>query len=141
MKKSNQKVSQEINVSPEEAWKIIGAVDGVDKWLGPITACRLEGNKRYCSTEEGEFSEDILSVDHENRIFKYAIPTQHMFPAKNIVGEMGVVTSDQGKAIVNWSWEFEVDEKDEQATKDGLAMVGNLGIKGIEELLKAEVKA
>ena len=78
MKESNHKISLTINTTPEAAWKIIGGVSGVDKWLGPITAGRVEGDKRYCATEEGEFSEDILKIDNENRVFKYAIPSQHM---------------------------------------------------------------
>ncbi|MBV6442617.1 MAG: SRPBCC family protein [Haliscomenobacteraceae bacterium CHB4] len=136
MKKSNQKISVTIDVSSEAAWGVIGAVDGVDKWLAPIQACRLEGNKRYCTTEGGEFSEDILKVDHENRVLSYGIPVQHMIPVKNILGYMQVHDSANGQATVEWSWDFDVEEAREAEAKETLAMVGNIGITGIEALLK-----
>ena len=136
MKNSNFKIAQTINVSPEEAWKVIGAVKGVDQWLAPITACRVEGDKRYCTTEAGEFSEDILKVDHENRVFQYAIPSQNMIPVQNILGEMKVSQTQDGKATVNWSWSFEVLDENEAQAKEALGMVGGMGIKGIESLIR-----
>ncbi len=141
MKKSNQKISMEIDVTPEAAWKIIGAVTGVDKWLAPVTACRVEGNERFCSTEEGEFKEDILKVDHNSREFLYAIPVQHMIPVSNINGKMAVKNSTNSTAIVEWEWSFDVEDENEQIAKDAFSMIGNAGIKGIEELIKSEVPA
>lgn len=137
MKKSNHKVSQTIDVSPSAAWQIIGAVEGVDKWLMPIQACRVEGGKRYCTTEKGEFAEDILKIDHENYIFKYRIPSQNMMPIENILGQMSV-NSAGGKAVVEWAWEFDVEEATEATAKEMLTMIGNMGIEGIESLIKKE---
>ncbi len=136
MKNSNHSIALTLDVSPEEAWKIIGAVKGVDQWLAPITACRVEGDKRYCTTEGGEFSEDILKVDHNNKIFQYGIPSQNMIPVQNILGEMKVLDADGGRATVEWSWAFEVAEENETQAKETLSMVGNMGLKGIESLIK-----
>lgn len=135
MKKSNHKIAATIDVTPNEAWQIIGAVDGVDKWLAPIQTCRVEGDKRFCSTEEGEFSEDILKVDHDSRVLEYHIPSQNMLPVENIQGRMQV-TESAGKATVEWAWDFDVDEGNEASAKEMLSMVGNMGISGIESLIK-----
>ena len=137
MKKSDHKISVTIDVTPSEVWQIIGAVSGVDKWLAPIQACRVEGDKRFCTTEEGEFSEDILKVDHQNRVLEYRIPSQNMLPVENIQGRMHVQDS-QGKATVEWAWEFEVEETNEASAKEMLSMVGSMGISGIESLIKEE---
>lgn len=134
MKRANHKIAQTINASPESAWGIIGKVEGVDRWLAPITSCRVEGNKRYCGTEEGEFSEDILEVNNEEYVLKYAIPEQHLMPVSNILGQMKV-TEDGGKANVEWSWEFDVEDKDEAQAKEMLSGVGSMGIGGIETLI------
>lgn len=92
MKKSDQKVVLSLDTTPETAWEIIGAVSGVDQWMAPmITSCRIDGDKRYCGTEEGEFEEDIIRVDHENRIFKYGIPKQHLIPVENSLGSTKVL--------------------------------------------------
>ena len=140
MIKSEQKVTIEINAAPEAAWEIIGAVTGVDQWLAPmITSCRVEGQKRYCGTEGGEFEEDILKIDHENRTFKYGIPQQHLMPAENIIGTMKVLEGHDNNAIIEWHWNFDVAAENELAVKEGLAGAGEMGIRGIEQLLQVEV--
>lgn len=137
MKKSNHKIAVTIDVTPADAWQIIGAVSGVDRWLAPIQACRVEGDKRFCTTEDGEFSEDILRVDHQNRVLEYRIPSQNMMPIENIEGRMQVV-EQEGKASVSWTWDFDVEEANEASAKEMLSMVGNMGITGIESLIKQE---
>lgn len=135
MKKSEQKVSIPIKVTPEAAWNVIGAVGGVDKWFTPILTCRVEGSKRYCSTEQGGFTEDILKVDHANKEFHYAIPVQNMIPIKNIIGMMKVRQGEDGNAIVDWQWKFDVEEGTEAQAKEMLAGAGQMGISGIEKLI------
>ena len=138
MKKSEQKISEKINVSPEAAWEVIGGVSGVDNWLAPmITSCRVEGDKRICGTEGGEFEEDILLVDHENHVFKYAIPKQHMMPVENIEGTMRVLAAEDNQAVVEWHWTFEVLEENENQVKEMFAGIGTQGIKGIESYISA----
>ncbi len=138
MKKSEQKISEKISATPEAAWKVIGGVSGVDKWLAPmITSCRVEGDKRICGTEGGEFEEDILLVDHENHVFKYAIPKQHMMPVENILGTMRVLPADDNQSVVEWQWTFDVLEEDENQAKEMFAGIGTQGIKGIENYIAA----
>jgi len=134
MNTSSFEIERTIGVSADEAWNIIGAVSGVDKWLAPITDCRVEGDKRYCSTEEGSFEEDILNVDHDLRVLEYAIPQQHMIPVSNIQGKMAVTESNNG-ATINWSWTFEVLPENDEVAKQSLEMVGGMGIAGIEKLI------
>ena len=137
MKRSEQKVVLSIDVTPEAAWKVIGAVSGVDKWLAPvITTCRVEGDKRYCGTEGGEFEEDILEVNHEKRILRYAIPQQHMMPVENILGSMKVISGNDQKAIIEWHWTFDVEEENEAQAKEMLSGTGTMGIQGIEQYIK-----
>ena len=140
MKKSEQKVAIEINATPAEAWEIIGAVSGVDQWFPQmITSCRVEGNKRICGTEGGEFMEDILKIDHENREFKYGIPQQHLMPVENIIGTMKVEGTE--KATIHWHWAFDVEEANEEQAKEMLAGAGQMGISGIENLIRSQVPA
>jgi uncharacterized protein YndB with AHSA1/START domain len=138
MKKSSQKIALTIDVTPASAWKVIGAVSGVDRWLAPITSCRVEGNKRYCTTEHGSLSEDILKVDHDNRVLHYAIPEQNMLPVQNIVGQMEVIETGDGRATVEWSWQFDVEDVKEAEAKGMFASIGNTGITGIEKYVKSE---
>lgn len=130
---------KEFDVSPEAAWKVIGAVDGVDKWFAPmITSCRIEVNKRICRTDTGEFTEGIEKVDHANRVFQYTIPEQQFnVLVKNIFGTMQVSEANNGKASIEWSWKFDVNESEEQQAKEMFAGAGAMGIAGIERLIKS----
>ncbi len=140
MKRSNQAIEIPVSITAEAAWEIIGAVSGVDKWLGPITSCRVEGNQRFCGTEEGEFKEDILAVDNENMLFEYSIPQQHMLPIENIHGKMQVVENNNQVAI-KWSWDFDTTDENEQVAKETLAQIGAMGIQGIQDLVNQTAAA
>ena len=137
MKRSNHKVAVTIGVTPSSAWDVIGAVSGVDKWLDPITECRVEGSKRYCTTEHGQFSEDILKIDNENKVLKYSIPQQNMIPVENIVGQMQVLKADNNQTTVEWSWDYDVAEDEDSKAKEMLSGVGSMGIKGIENYINS----
>ncbi len=138
MIKSNQKVEKILSVPAADVWSIVGAVSGVDKWLAPITSCRVEGNNRYCGTEDGEFKEDILNVDDEKMLFEYAIPKQHMMPVENIEGSMQVEKVDENSAKVTWKWNYDVLPENEAAAKEGLAQVGSMGLDGIQNLILSQ---
>ncbi len=139
MKKSEQRVSIGIPSSATEVWRVISNLTGVEEWFGPmITGSRVEGNKRICSTDGGDFEEDILNVDHENKMFDYGIPQQHMMPVENIIGKIVVRDDAQGGAIVDWHWTFDVSEAQEQQVKEMLAHAGELGINGINTLIQGQ---
>lgn len=135
MKQASHKVQVTINAHPEAVWKLISSAKDVDKWLAPITSCRVEGNKRYCTTANGGFEEDILDVDHDTWTFSYAIHEQNMLPVSHIKGAMHVKSIRPEITIVTWSWVYQVAEADEIGAKEGLTTVGTMGIKGIESLV------
>ena len=131
MKTSNHSVALKINATPETVWDIISSGENADKWLAPITTCKVEGDKRYCSTEDGSFEEAILEVNHQDKTFSYFIATQHMLPIKDITGKkMQVMSVDENTALVNWSWEYTVENTDDKMVKEALNGVGQVRIKG-----------
>jgi len=115
--KVEKTVRKTISVSPEAAWNVIGAVGGVDKWFAPlIPSCRVEGDKRYCATEGGLLEENVLEVNHKDRIFRYGIPKQPILPVENNFGTMKVLESDGQKTTIEWTAEFDVlPEKENEA--------------------------
>ncbi|RNC86923.1 MAG: SRPBCC family protein [Winogradskyella sp.] len=132
MKKSNHRVEVKIDANPDIVWDIVGSGTDVDKWLPVITSCKVEGNKRYCATADGNFEEDILEVDQVNKIFSYFIPRQHLLPIKDIHGIMQVKTVDADTTIVSWSWTYLVEDTDDLKVREALNGLGEMGIKGIE---------
>ena len=70
----------------------------VDKCFAPlIQSCSVEGDKRYCTIEGGLLGENVLEVNHKDRIFRYNIPNQPILPVENIYGTMKVLSSDGQK--------------------------------------------
>ncbi len=139
MKKSNEKVVIEVNASAEKVWEIIGAVGGVDKWFAPvIQTCRVEGDKRICGTEAGEFTENIKKVDHAHMVFEYEIPVQNMIPVEHIAGKMKVSDIGDGKSTVEWSATFNVEEDKEAQAKEMIRGAWTMGIKGIEKVASGQ---
>ena len=139
MKKSKKTVSKTISVSPEAAWQVIGAVSGVDKWFAPlIQTCKVEGDKRYCTTEGGLLEEDVLEVNHEDRIFRYGIPEQPIMPVENIFGTMKVLEAGNNQATIEWTAEFEVQPEKEAEAKQMFEEAYGMGIQGIENYILAQ---
>lgn len=137
MKKASQeKVSLTINVDPQAAWDVIGAVGGVDKWFAPlIQSCRVEGNKRYCTTEAGMLDEDILEVNHRDRVFRYAIPKQSLIPCDNILGTIRITEARAGRTQIEWSATFDVLPEKEEEAKQIFAQAWTMGIMGLEQYI------
>lgn len=138
MKQSQEKVSISINASAEDAWKVIGAVGGVDKWFAPlIQSCRVEGNKRYCTTEAGPLNEDVLEVNHQAKVFRYGIPKQQMIPVDNIMGTIKVVDNGNGSSIIEWSATFDVLSEKEAEAKEMFKGAWTMGIQGLEKYVRS----
>lgn len=130
---SSHSVSFAVNAQPEKVWQVIRSGGNVDKWLAPvITSCRIEGGKRICGTESGEFTENLLGVDDSQRVFRYEIPQQHLLPVENIRGSMKVSTMTNGQAEVTWTWIYDVEEADEENAREALSGMAPLAQSGLE---------
>lgn len=137
MQTFKEQISKELNVSPEKAWKVIGAVEGVDKWFSSmITSCQVENGKRFCMTAQGiPLEEEILEVNHETRTFKFGIPTQGMLPASNIIETMTVRDNGNGKALVDWSAEFQATSENAPTVQEAFRGLWDAGLEEMEKFI------
>lgn len=134
MKRTEEKISHPLNVSPEQVWKVIGSVGGVDKWFGSmIKSCRVEGDKRFCETADGiKLEEHILEVNHETKTFRFGIPKQDLLPVENIVETMQVKENGGGKAIVEWSATFNATEENAAVAGEAFRNLWKVGLTEME---------
>ena len=137
MRTVHEKITKEINVTPEEAWKVIGAVKGVDKWFSSIIkTCSVKDGKRFCETHDGiELEEDILELNHETRTFRFAIPQQDMLPVENIVEQMVVTEGENGNALIEWSGSFDATDENVSIASDALKGLWNMGLVELEKYI------
>ena len=131
MKKFIQTVNT-IEAPVDAVWAQIRTGENVDTWLPIITSCRVEGNKRYCTTEDGALDETILKSDDQEKVFQYAIGEQNLFPVTGIKGTMRLREVDE--QTTNLFWDLEFDLQDENLFGDikegieGLYTAGALGL-------------
>lgn len=130
-------ISKELKVTPAQAWEVIGAVGGVDRWFSSvITSCRVEDGKRFCQTADGiQLEEQILEVDHDNRTFRFGIPRQELLPVDDLVETMSVRSSDSGNAIVDWSASFSATSENASAATEALQNLWHMGLSEMEQFI------
>lgn len=100
-----------LNAPSAKVWANISKGTGVNEWLPVITACRLDGDKRICTTDHGDMNETILDVDHANRIFRYAINSQPLLPVTDVIGTMQVL-DEEGKTTLLWKLDFSLENEE-----------------------------
>ncbi len=99
-----------LNAPANNVWENISKATGVNNWLPVITACHLDGNKRICTTEQGDMDETILKIDHDQKLFQYSIDKQPLLPIENIIGTMKV-TEMNGKTELSWNLDFTIQDQ------------------------------
>jgi uncharacterized protein YndB with AHSA1/START domain len=133
MKKTIE-ISHIINAPIEKVWANINKATGVNEWLPVITACRLDGNKRVCTTEQGDMNETILKIDNDQKIFQYAIDEQPLLPIADIIGTMQVLEQDNNTKL-NWNLEFTLqDETMYETVKQAVEGMYAAGANGLEKI-------
>ena len=98
----------EVMASAEKAWSKVSDAGGVDKLVGMITACRLEGDTRYCTMADGsKVIERVIAIDETNQRLAYTI-TDGPIPLEYHSASMQVRDSDHGARLI-WTWDFKPD--------------------------------
>ena len=110
MKKSIKTINP-IIAPLSKVWEIIKTGENVDAWFPMITTCRVEGFKRYCTTENGSIEETILIADHTHKIFRYSFDKQDVFPATNIIGTIKLEPVNDQVTNLLWDIEFRLEDE------------------------------
>lgn len=90
---SRQKVIETIviDASPEKVWAIVGDFAGLDKWLPPVAAIKMEGEKtRILSVGAADgptITEELKSLDNEKMMMKYRIVDMSVLGQESHLGK------------------------------------------------------
>lgn len=130
------KTSHNLNANPDKIWKTISKASGVNQWLPITTSCSLEGKKRVCRTEQGDLKETILKINHDNKIFKYAIDEQPLLPIQNVIGTSKVIAKEKGTEL-EWNMDFDLEDENQlpivKQAIEGLYQSGANGLENISQ--------
>lgn len=95
------------------AWPRVAAVDRVHDIIPAITACQLDGDKRYCRFANGaELKERILSIDPERMRVAYTV-AESPFGFEFHAAAMQVVPEGAGCRFV-WTSDIKPDRLEDE---------------------------
>ncbi len=99
----------DLSVAPERAWRVVGDLGAVDRWIPGCTRAEVDGeDRRVCTFADGHVQhERILEYSGERRSYRYVIESGA--PMKSARGRFAVEPRGTGSAVV---WESEIEAAD-----------------------------
>jgi uncharacterized protein YndB with AHSA1/START domain len=130
-------ITNDISISrpPDEVWAVLGDPTAAPEWVPGISAARMEGGRRICTTADGAEIHEELDVSDERRSFSYSQPV-HPLGLKRSTGTLAVVENGLGSTV---SWTAEVEFADGAQEAQFLPMLEQ-GYAAALESLKARVE-
>lgn len=105
------KVSMEspVNMTADEVWKLLGQFNALPDWHPAVTSSRLEDGgslRRLSLLGGGEIVERLEKIEDNDRLYRYSIVSGPL-PVANYTATLRVKEDKDGKAVVQWSSEFD----------------------------------
>jgi carbon monoxide dehydrogenase subunit G len=95
----------DVAVDPDTAWRVLGDLGAVDRWIPGITKVELAGMSRVCTFADGRTQrEAILDYSPATRSYRYTIDGG--LPVADNRGRFTVKPTGNGARIV-WESSFE----------------------------------
>ena len=94
-----------IDCDADSVWSFVGAPERLHEWF-PITACKVEGNKRWITLAAGiVFEEDIVTLDNDLRRFQYKIVNNPLITFH--LGTVDVIADGPNRCMLMYSTDME----------------------------------
>ena len=101
-------MSQKLNVSADEAWKLVGGFNALPDWHPAVEKSELEEEgqmRRLSLAGGGTIIEKLEKTDEASRTYSYSIVDSPL-PITNYRAVIKITPSDEGCSI-DWSSEFD----------------------------------
>lgn len=119
------KITNQIEIAraPEEVWAVLGDLAATTEWVPGISAARMEGNRRICTTAEGAvIEEEIFDYSEEAHAYSYTQPV-HPLGFKDSRGKLWVEANGAGSTVC-WDAEIEFASAEQEAQFLGMLEQG-----------------
>jgi carbon monoxide dehydrogenase subunit G len=94
----------EVATDPDTAWRVLGDLGAVDRWIPGITMVEMDGMTRVCTFADGHTqNEAILDYSPDTRSYRYTIDGG--LPVADNQGRFAVEPTGNGARIV-WESSF-----------------------------------
>ena len=99
----------ELGVTPDQVWDLVGGFNALPDWHPAVekSVLKQKGEVRELSLAGGgKIIEKLESLDNGERVYSYTI-TDSPLPVSNYTATIRVMDNEEGKAVVEWSSEFD----------------------------------
>lgn len=124
-----------LNMSADEVWKLIGQFNALPDWHPAVVTSKLEDGgriRRLSLLGGGEIVERLEQIEQGDRLYRYSIVSGPL-PVANYTATLRVKEDGKGKAVVEWSSEFDPAGATET---DAMAAITEVYKSGFENLRK-----
>ena len=119
----------------DELWRLIGQFNAIPEWHPAVSSSKLEDGgriRRLSLLGGGEIVERLEQIEDGDRLYRYSIISGPL-PVANYTATLRVKDDGNGKALVEWSSEFDPAGVTET---DATAAVQDIYRAGFENLRK-----
>jgi carbon monoxide dehydrogenase subunit G len=103
------KAEVSVDVSPDDAWKVLREFGGLDTWMPGVESCTLDGDVRTIGMMGIEIKEQLRTLDDANRTIAYSVVASPMDNLKSHLATISVRPEGSGSHIT-WAVEVDPDE-------------------------------
>lgn len=112
-----------VNASADTVWSYVRDFANLNEWLPSIETCEIEGEVpadqigavRRLAAGDAVFHERLILLDDDERRYAYEFVGSPL-PVRDYRSEIRVApVTGSGQAFVEWSGEFDADEKDAES--------------------------
>lgn len=124
-----------VNMNADEVWKLIGQFNALPDWHPAVASSKLEDGgriRRLSLLGGGEIVERLEQIEHGDRLYRYSIVSGPL-PVANYTATLRVKEDGKGKAVIEWSSEFDPAGATET---DAMAAITEVYKTGFENLRK-----
>ena len=125
-----------VNMSADEVWKLIGQFNALPDWHPAVSSSKLEdgGKLRRLSLLGGaEIVERLEKIDDGDRMYRYSIVSGPL-PVANYTATLRIKDDGKGKAMVEWSSEFDPAGASETDATAAIQDVFKMGLDNLRKM-------
>lgn len=125
-----------VNMDADELWKLIGQFNAIPDWHPMVSSSKLEDGgriRRLSLFGGGEIVERLEQIEAGDRLYRYSIISGPL-PVANYTATLRVKDDGKGKAVVEWSSEFDPAGATETDAASAIQEVYKTGLESLRKM-------
>ncbi|MEQ8660803.1 MAG: SRPBCC family protein [Gammaproteobacteria bacterium] len=128
-----------VNMSADELWKLLGQFNALPDWHPAVVSSKLEDGgriRRLSLVGGGEIVERLEQIEQGDRLYRYSIISGPL-PVANYTATLRVKEDGSGKAVVEWTGEFDPSGATETDATQAVQEVYKMGLDSLRKMFGA----